>query len=215
MKNDTISMSEKRRSRTRKVVILLASIILLVIMATGVTIAYMFLDTNGVTNTFTAAGETNPTILESFVEKGYEKSNVRVDVGDLNYAVYVRAKVVINWSDEKGEVLAIIPSVEKGDYTITYDTTGKWFYCSSDGFWYYKSPVTDDNTTALVELCRPQKPAPISGYTLQVDILTQTIQAAGTTSDGTPAVTDAWGIGVDKDGNLVVPSSSGDEPSGQ
>lgn len=211
MKNDTISMSDKRRSRTKKVVALLVSLMVLLTLATGVTIAYMFLDTNPVTNTFTAATEASPQIVERVVD--LTKHEVKVNVGKSGYAVYVRAKVVINWTNADGAVLAVTPPVEDQDYTIVYNPDGAWQY--SDGFWYYKEPISSGETKQLISECTVIGKAPIAGYTLQVDILTQTIQAAGTTDNGMPAVTDAWGIDVDDDGNLVVPSSSGDEPSGQ
>ena len=199
MKIETISISEKRRSRTRKVVTLLVSFILLLIMATGVTIAYMFLDTNGVTNTFIAAGETNPTINETFQPGGWNKADVSVNVGNQGYAVYVRAQVVINWTGPEPEydVLALYTPNKDEDYKIIYNTTD-WFE-ASDGYWYYKEPISSGNTENLIHSCEVLQDAPISGYTLQVDILTQTIQAAGTTDAGVPAVIDAWGVTVNSD----------------
>ena len=199
MKDNTVLTSEKCRSRTRRVVTLLASVIVLLTMATGATIAYMFLDTNGVTNIFTAAEERNPTITETFQTGGWEKANVQVNVGNPGYAVYVRAKVVVNWTNEEGNVLALyLP--EKGvdkDYSITYNTTD-WFE-GSDGYWYYKKPIRSGSTEDLINKCEVLRAAPISGYTLQVDILTQTIQAAGVTAHGKPPVEEAWGVIVNSD----------------
>lgn len=199
MKDNTVLTSEKRRLRTRRVVTLLASVIVLLTMATGATIAYMFLDSNGVTNTFTAAAEKNPTITENFQAGGWEKANVQVNVGNPGYAVYVRAKVVVNWTNEEGNVLALyLP--EKGvdkDYSITYNTTD-WFE-GNDGYWYYKKPISSGSTKDLINKCEVLRAAPISGYTLQVDILTQTIQVAGVTADGKPPVEEAWGVIVNSD----------------
>ncbi len=215
MTNDTILKSGKRRSRTRKVVTLLVSLILLLTLATGATLAYMFLDTQAVTNTFTAVIETDPTIEENFTPNGWEKSAVKVNVGDPGYAVYVRAKVAINWTGPEPDydVLALYTPEKGEDYVISYNTAD-WIE-GSDGYWYYKYPISSGSTNNLIHSCEVKQAAPISGYTLQVDILTQTIQAAGTTDKGVPAVTDAWGVTVGGDGNLAVTSGSGEEQSGQ
>ncbi len=197
MKYDENLTSEKLRVRTKRVVTLLVSLILLFTVAAGATIAYMFLGTSAVTNTFTAATEATPEIKETF--KDLTKYEVKVNVGNTGYAVYVRAKVVINWTNESGDVLAVTPPVEGQDYTISYNPDGGWQYCAGDGFWYYTAPVSKGETKQLIKECTAISPAPIDGYTLQVDILTQTIQAAGTSTEGTPAVTAAWGATVNAD----------------
>ena len=47
----------------------------------------------------------------------------------------------------------------------------------------------------LITECAPVDGKTPVGYGLNVEIITQTVQALGTTdSDGTPAVADAWGV---------------------
>lgn len=171
-------------------------------------LAYLSASTGSVTNTFTPAGETDPTIQETFEDN--IKTNVAVNVGDPGYAVYVRAAIVVNWEkdDSENTFLATAP-VAGTDYTISLntETDDPWFLVSG-GFYYHKAMVHSGDTKILINSCKLKDgvSAP-EGYHLDVQIIAQTIQALGTTDVGdTPAVTDAWGITV-SNGQLVPPPS--------
>jgi len=181
----------------RKVVAMLASLVLLAVISVGTTLAFMKMNANSLTNTFTAASEEQPEINENFRQGDLTKSDVKVDVGTPGYGVYVRAKVLINWSDSNGKVLAVTPPVEGTDYTISINESD--WDDGGDGYWYYKQPISNGVTNNLIETCTVNREAPVSGYTLQVDILAQTIQAVGETDAGVAAVTDAWGATVHAD----------------
>lgn len=157
---------------------------------------------DSVENTFTPDTETDPSFSQS-----------AVDVGTLDYAVYVRAVIVVTWQKTvEGAVHVYGQMPVKGtDYTIGINTA-KWFEVG--GFYYYRERVDSKEpnvavlTEALIasveEKLDANKPA---GYELHVEIIAQTIQAVGGTDvDDTPAVTDAWGISVDSDGKLVDPN---------
>lgn len=178
-------------------------------LGTGTVAAYLSYATKPVTNTFQVAQAVDPTVNETFNDK--EKTNVSVNVGNTSYSVYVRAAVVVTWKNaEDGNVLGKVP-VEGTDYEITFDETN-WFF--KDGFWYHREAVNSQGNTAdLITSCKMKEGATApEGYTLNVEILAQTIQALGWT-DGDdsvtptvpsiPAVTDAWKVRVSTDGKLA------------
>lgn len=172
----------------------------LVIMAalfaalTGAVVAYLSSTTGAVSNSFSEAGASDPVINESFASD--TKTDVKVDTGELGYAVYVRAAVVVTWKNgENGNVCGQMP-VAGTDYNISY---GKdWNYNAADGFWYYNSAVNSgDDTAALIASCTPVEGKAPADYGLNVEIITQTVQALGSTDDGSKtAVQDAWGVSI-------------------
>lgn len=167
---------------------------------TGI-LAYLKSSTEAVTNSFTSASSVDPTIKETVINN--VKSNVTINVGDTRYdrsegsqdpgySVYVRAAVVVTWQDEAGNVY-VTPPVVGTDYTITYNTSN--WEKGTDGYWYYDKAVPSQNsTTELITECEPLKAAPVDGYTLNVKIIAQTIQSAGTTDGESPieAIMNAW-----------------------
>ena len=174
---------------------LLAAVLILSAATVGVW-AYLKLATPPVTNTFTPAASVAPVINETF--DGNTKSNVTISVGETGYSVYVRAAIIVTWQDADGNVYFTQP-VEGTDYTITYGSDWKK---GTDGYWYYNKIVESVNplvtgsgtTTALIETCTAIKEAPVSGYTLNVKIVAQTIQSAGTTDANplTSAMESVW-----------------------
>ena len=183
-----------RSKRKRILPIFLA---VLFVMAVTVATVYAYLKTStdpAVKNTFSAAQDPEATITESF-DPNAEKKDVAVKVGKTGYSVYVRAAIVVTWKNaENGDVLATKP-VAGVDYTITLNDSD-WF--EKDGFYYHKAAVPSEGTTAnLIISCKPIAGKAPAGYGLNVEIVAQTIQSAGTTDTGdTPAVTDAWGVKV-------------------
>ena len=183
--------SEKKR---RFRVPIAAWVLLLIAGATAITgtvTAWLSAATKPVENRFQTALSPTPTVSETFDQK--TKTNVSVDVGNPGYAVYVRAAVVVTWKNEAGDVFGKAPQPET-DYTVSYNKTD-WF--EKDGFWYCKAPLNSGKTPVLIQSCAPVEGKAPEGYSLNVEIIAQTVQALGTTdTDGTPAVTDAWGVAV-------------------
>ena len=177
---------------------LLLILVAVVSLTTGVVVAYLSTSTEEVSNSFVPETSETPAVEETFDQK--VKQDVSVDVGDPGYAVFVRAAVIVTWQDEDGNVYGKAP--EAGvDYTISYNDTN-WFL--KDGFWYCRESVASGNTPVLITTCSPIAGKAPDGYSLNVEIMTQTIQALGTTdADGTLAVTDAWGVTVS--GGKLVP----------
>lgn len=178
---------------------LLLFLSLMVLLAVGSSATFAFLHEKPVeplTNTFVAATYPTIEIKENSFDK-VTKSGVCVDVGTPGYTVYVRAEVIATWQDDNGNVLGAMPKAGN-DYVISY---GDGWFKGTDGFWYCKSAVTG-KTPNLITTCTVNNPAPNDDYHLSVEIMAQSIQAAGTV-DGKPAVTDAWGVGVADNGSLT------------
>ncbi len=173
---------------TKKSIILLASLAILAVGIIGGTIAFLVTSTEPVVNQFTI-GNFATTIEETF------NNNVKTDVsvknnGDMD--VYIRANVVITWTNDAGEVWNTLP-VKNTDYTITWGND-KWV--ESGGFWYYTEKVgAGAGTGILITECKLIDGAtPPSGYYLTVDIISQAIQADGVDSTGKKAVVAAWDV---------------------
>lgn len=171
-------------------------------LTTGTVAAYLAVASNEIKNTFSAEDQVDPSVAETF--SGTKKENVYVQVGDPGYAVYVRAAIVVNWKNSENDqekVWSIAP--QPGEYSLTI---GEGWKKGTDGFYYHLAPVPSGESTAvLITECSPIAQAPESGYTLSVEVMTQTIQALGTTDDGEiPAVQNAWGVRVGGDGKLIL-----------
>lgn len=192
-----------RRKRRIPLISWLLILTAILCLTVGGVVAYLSTYTGGVTNAFVADTPTDPAVLEETFT-GNSKTNVKVDVGNPGYAVYVRAAVVVTWKDVKnGNVLGSLP-IAGTDYNINYNLTD-WFYRESDGFYYHKAPVAYDGTEGsnltgnLINSCTPVDGKTPTGYGLNVEIIAQTIQAVGTTDeDNIPAVKAAWDIEVDE-----------------
>lgn len=187
-------------SKKRKV--LLLSLVAILIVCAGTTIAYFTQQTDEVVNTF------NPTAVTCEVTEDFEnnvKTNVAVkNTGDID--AYIRADVVVTWQDQQGNVYGKKP-VAGEDYTITYNLSNEgWVYNEADGFYYYKEKVgyvaPDNVTDVLITECAPTTDAAPAGYYLSVEILASAIQADGV-SDGVgepgtieneTAIHNAWGV---------------------
>ena len=167
----------------------LSIVLLLLSVCTTGAFAYLKLSTDTTDNSFNSAESVNPQIIETFdVDKNIKK-NVKVNVKDTGYSVYVRAAVVVTWRDSSGNVY-VMPPQEGVDYSISY---GKQ-WTKNDDYWYYNSVVVSGKETdCLITECKPLKKAPVEGYTLNVKVVAQTIQSAGFTDVGNAvAKDDVW-----------------------
>lgn len=169
---------------------LILSLCLIFALAVGTTFALLKASTAPVENTFTAAK--SDIKIDEDVTGGQKKSIIVKNTGTA--VSYVRAKLVMNWVDENGNVSAepvnIMPSI-----------TDNWFL--KDGIYYYKMPVAaKDFTTNLLKTPITQDAAP-EGYHLEVTVLAESIQAAPS-----KAVQQSWGVGVDSNGYLTQPTTT-------
>lgn len=195
--------------KQKKFVVLLASLALVLSVMLTVTGVLAYLHTGGyeVKNTFVNTGVPNH-VVESIEDKAKKDVKIQND-GDID--AFVRAMVIVNWVNDKGEIYYIAPE-ENTDYILTWtpdtDTTKDGVQTNwvkgSDGYYYHKTSIAPDGMTdiLLTDCKETEKPVNKSeGYHLSVEIVAQTIQVKGTDSRGTAPVLIAWG--TDKGGSVT------------
>ena len=170
----------KPRFPTNKAAVLLISMILLIGIAVGTTVAFLVARTELMKSTFEYA--------KVSCEVTGSKDSVQItNTGDT--AAYVRAAYVVTWRDVNGNV-----SVPSGcSYTLT-ENLG-WSK-GTDGYFYYSLPVSPGSSTVSPLTCTVTCPEN-SEYTLSVEVLAEAIQ-----SEPAEAVQQAWGATI-VDGKLT------------
>lgn len=208
-------MHRRKGKRNKKAIGLLASLAALLVVTVVGTIAFLTAKTTEVKNNFTPAEVPNE-VIEDF--KDNVKNNVRIEnIGNVNS--YIRAAVVVTWVevDDKGKLTGKVygsAPVLDVDYEWDMPLNNGWSK-GADGYYYYSSPVAPDKTTEvlftdckpiLVEGTEKTKNQP-NGYVLSVEIMGQSIQAAGVDKDGKHPVELVWPVvTVNTDGTLTVRS---------
>ena len=180
-------------TKTKKIIIIIVAILLVVSTATGITLAYIITDTSPVENSFTRV------YVSCEVEENFDKitkSNVKIkNTGDIT--AYIRATFIVTWTDDNNNVLGQMP-VKNTDYSLTLGSD-KWAL-GSDGFYYYTVPVAAGTSTEiLISAITLINTAP-SGYSLSVHVAGTAIQA-----EPEKAVTSAWNVQIQSNGTLVAP----------
>ena len=170
----------KRRLRWRKEFVLTCSIVLLVIGMVGGSIAYLFTNTEAVTNTFTAP-EVDVTIPEEFDKE--TKEHVKVS-NSCDFDVYARATYVAYWIDKDGNV---VPEQLAAGTHYTIEIGDDW--TESVGYWYYTSKLAaNSQTTDFIVTCAPIDAATPDDYRLVVDVIGEVVQA-----EPVDAIVELWG----------------------
>lgn len=171
---------------SKKAIILMISVLLVLSVAVGSTLAYLIHETDIIKNVFDPS-DVNTEIIETI--SGSTKSNVKVkNTGDID--AYIRAMVAITWQDASGNTYGQMP-VAGTDYTISYNLNEGW-QKGADGFYYWKQPVASTATTGvLIASCSPVSGKAPDGYELTVEILASGIQTLPTS-----VVCDQWSSGV-------------------
>lgn len=196
------STNKRKQKRLRKPVKLMLSLLVLVCVSVGGTLAYLK-STASVNNTFTV-GDVDTTVDETF--ENNVKSNVTA-TNTGNVPAFIRIKMVtyrVNANNEKIGGNAVIPEFELGD---------DWF--EFNGFYYYSKPVQPGYKPGATDKTSIGTPLiGTSGIILAgnypdsdggkqvIEVIAEAIQASPT-----DAVTEAWGLECDKYGNLIDPSS--------
>ncbi|MBR6581379.1 MAG: hypothetical protein IKK66_11805 [Ruminococcus sp.] len=175
-----------KNNHMKKIGILLIAALITSVAAASV-LALFLKSTDKVENIFTPAVSANPLINETF--RNNLKEDVSIEITDKGYPVYVRCAIVVNWKDKNGNVRIENP-IEDTDYIL--EIGGDWTK-KDDGFYYYNSPIQTGNTSPFIVKCEPANESPYTEYFLSVNIISQTIQAVGTTDEGDiPAHMDGW-----------------------
>ena len=190
-------MKVYKTNKRSKISALAVCLLLTAMLAIGGTLAYLFTQSDAVVNTF------NPVTPDITVDEGFE-GNVKKEVKIANTGEvdsYIRAKVVITWQNDAGEVYPLTPvpgtDAATADYKITWKKDG-WVE-GSDGFYYYTSAVpVNGSTGVLFTDAAPLRACTDKDYTLHIEILSQAIQS---TPD--EAVESVWPVNA-TDGTLAV-----------
>lgn len=170
--------------KMKKTLITLVSLLAVLCVTVGGTLAYLATTSGPVTNTFNSTSVTTK-VNEEF------KNNKKTDVTIQNTGstdAYIRAAVVVTWQDKDGNVYGTQPV--SGDYSMQI---GSGWTKGSDGFYYWKGSVAPGKSTGeLIEECTYIKGAP-AGYSLSVEIMGSGIQSKGKDAAGKTPVELAWG----------------------
>lgn len=199
MNNRKVNRNTKRRLRRNKQIALLASVAVLLVCIVCGSVALLIDETDPVNNIF------NPSQVKiDIVEPGWEdgntvKENVTIkNTGDV--AADIRAKIVVTWQDDQGNIYAKAPGA--ADYTLELNTdfqtdpAGQWI--PKGEYYYWSIPVAGkqvvdgedvfSSTGVLIVRCTPVAANTPAGYHLVVDVIAEAIQAEGITG------THPWGI---------------------
>lgn len=188
----TRSHKHRKAKRSVKMTTLVISLLVILVVAAGGTLAYLATKTVGITNTFTPS-EVTCTVTEEF--NGTDKTNVNVtNTGDTE--AYIRVKLVTYRVDKEDPAKRI-----GGTATIPdFDRGAGWV--EHDGYYYYTKPVKPGD--------KPENDL-ISSITLEgnytepdggkqvIEVMAEAIQ-----SQPASAVQEAWGVTVGENGTLNV-----------
>ena len=180
-------------TKNKKLLLIVIAAMIAIVCTTGGTIAYLLAGTPSVDNSF------QPVHVSCLVEEQFDgatKTDVKIkNTGDIN--AYIRATFVVMWVADNGSVLGSKP-VLGTDYTIDFGASS--WVLGSDGFYYYTSPVSAGESTAILLDSVPLIGEAPEGYSLTVHVAATAIQA-----EPAIAVTEAWGVQIDSNGRLVAP----------
>lgn len=181
----------KTAAKRRQSLAITLSVVLLVYMAIGGTLAYLVIRTASLENTFVPASVT------CSVNVNGDEMAVQ-NTGNVD--AYIRAAIVVNWTETNGDaVYGLAPDAD--DYAVAinastnWEDAQPWYLDTSTGFYYYKLPVASLATTPLLVTDITVLGTPPAGYALSVEVVAEAIQADGDTDVGSiPAVEDAWKV---------------------
>lgn len=161
---------KRSRRRSGKSTALLVSLLLLLTVTVGGTIAFL-MDSYGPLNNLFNSSQVTTKVEETL--SGNTKKDVYIqNTGDTD--AWIRAAVVVTWQDADGNVYGQAP-VEGTNYDITW---GTGWETGDDGFYYWTSPVAAKTgvTGDLIETISPVGNPPADGYYLTVEIIGSGIQ---------------------------------------
>lgn len=202
--NPNKSVNRKTHLRWNRSFVLVVSVLVLLLGIVGASLAYLTMKTPAVKNEFTY-GKVSCEVLEDF--DGTVKSNVRIK-NTGNIPAYIRARVVVTWKNENGEIYGTKPVLNE-DYSLAINSNdnSKWFNMTTDSgglYFYFPDPVDLDKETdkMLYNFKKGENANVPEGYDLSVEILADAIQ-----SQPAKAVEEAWGVTV-RNGSITAVSGN-------
>lgn len=167
-----------------RLVMMVLSVVLLLALAVGGTLAWLSTKTTQVTNTFTPA-EVTCDVTENFNKDTGVKTNVNVK-NNGNIAVYIRVKLVTYRTNDAGQHIG-------GTADLPEFTPGKNWVKHGE-YYYYTLPVSPGgkpvaNLADSMTLTGSYEDA--DGGKQALDVMAEAIQ-----SEPEKAVADAWGVKI-------------------
>lgn len=172
----------RRKRRSRKTETLLFSLVLLLTMMVGGTLAYLTIQTEPVRNQFTPS-QVSCSVKEDF--NGTTKTNVNV-TNDSDISAYIRVKLVTYRVNEQNQHIG-------GTATLPEFALGAG-WVEHGGYYYYTQPVAAGespvtNLTDSMTLTGPYSDA--DGGMQVVEVMAEAIQSVPAT-----AVQSSWGVTI-------------------
>lgn len=204
-----------KKGNAFRLLILIVGLAVLV-TSVSVSIAYMLRSSDEITNTFIPA-EVDCQIVETVSKTNVEGKDVSMKTSVKaqntgNIAAYIRVRVVTYWEDSKGNPVGRSSPTNEFGGAWKHNQTD-WIYDKENQTFYYKYPVDAGQTTN--ELLNTD--GSFKGIELKV---VEDIQGSGNVSftyhtvvefivegiQGAPAeaVSSAWGVAVDGNGNITA-----------
>lgn len=201
-----LQSEHKQLRRPKRLATLLVSLLLVLGVAVGGTVAFLSTRTDSKENTFTPSKVTCE-VTETF--NNNVKSQVAVkNTGDTT--AFIRAAINVTWmsnQDAANQTVSAKVPVKDKDYSITFAKNTNWIK-GADGYYYYQLPVDPQGSTGeLIKECKLQENASVpDGYHLSVEIVASAIQSAPYS-----VVQSMWHVTVE-DGKIT--SANGSEVTG-
>ncbi|MGM9638750.1 MAG: hypothetical protein ACI3XT_04075 [Butyricicoccaceae bacterium] len=159
------------KASRKKSLVLMASILLILAISVGGTLAYLVTNAGPVPNTF------QPTKVEPVVQEKFENHALKSDVSvknDGTTAAYIRVMLVPTWLDaETNQPVAVSASLN--DLNITWSNSEKWVRNAADGYYYYTEEVAPGESTDV--LIDEAAVATANGCKMELQIFAQAIQS--------------------------------------
>ena len=178
--------NDRSKGKTFKAGTLLISVLLLVAVASGGTIAYLFTQTDAITNTFNPS-HVSCEVTENF--NGTVKSNVNVE-NTSDIAAYIRVKLVTYRVNDSGQHIggtAEIPAFKLGKNWVKYGE-----------YYYYTLPVAPNRGRPASNLADSMtltySYSDADGGHQAIDVMAEAIQSVPA-----KAVGEAWGVSISAD----------------
>ena len=192
-REEAAAPASEKTLRTGRVTAIVMATVLLLALAIGGTVAWLSTKSAPITNTFLPS-QVACKVTEDFDSNTGEKTNVNVEnTGDID--AFIRVKLVTYRTNNAGEHIggtATLPPFRLGKNWEEYK-----------GYYYYTLPVAaggrpEANLTDSMTLTKDYQDA--DGGHQAIDVMAEAIQSVPEA-----AVKDAWGLSIDKNGNLIVP----------
>lgn len=176
------------KGRKKLLIVILCSVLTLGTITSAFVIMFLK-DEKKVVNTFSRAN-ISIEIVEEFDKE--TKENVKVH-NTSNMSVFIRTKIVPQWTDKDGNIVYKPCSFDDLDITWNKDFSKNWKLV--DGYYYYKYAVPAGGYTENIINKAVVKTK--NGFSMKLDVLGQAIQ-----SSPVDASKEAWGLTPASDDEL-------------